>query len=254
VEECAAEWNLELEEPLPDAYVSHVVPAGDRVLKLQWPHRESEHEAAALELWDGDGSVRLLAQDESRHAMLLERCRPGTYLHGVGAAEALQVLARLLPRLWKPAAAPFRSLAEEAAWWSIRSEWERTGKPFPERLVGAAEAAFSDLVPSQGEQVLLHQDLHAGNVLAAEREPWLVIDPKPLTGEREFGLAPIIRSFELGHSRREVVHRLDFLTTELGLDRERARGWAIGQTIAWSFGEHQSRHVETAQWLLEAGR
>lgn len=50
-------------------------------------------------------------------------------------------------------------------------------------------------------QVLLHQDLHADNVLRAGREPWLVIDPKPLTGEREFGVAPIVRSFELGHGR-----------------------------------------------------
>jgi streptomycin 6-kinase len=225
------------------------------VLKIQWPHHESEHEAAALELWSGNGAVRLLAHDARRNALLLERCRPGTYLHQAGPEEALRVLAGLLPRLWKPAGPPFRSLAEETAWWTIRDEWEKTGKPFEERLVDAAEAAFEELVPSQGEQVLLHQDLHGANVLAAEREPWLVIDPKPLVGEREFGLAPIIRSADLGHSRGAVLHRLDFLTGELGLDRDRARGWAIGQTIAWSFGgEFQSSHVETARWLLEAGR
>ena len=91
------------------------------------------------------------------------------------------------------------------------------------------------------------------NVLAAEREPWLVIDPKPLVGEREFAVAPIIRASELGHSRRAVVERLDRLTSELGLDRERARGWAIGQTIAWSFdGDFHATHAETARWLLEA--
>lgn len=231
------------------------MPAGDRVLKIQWPHHESEHEAAALELWNGDGAVRLLAHDPSRHALLLERCRPGTYLHAVGAKKALRVLVDLLPRLWKAADQPFRSLTEETEWWTIRDEWANTGRPFEEALVDAAEDAFEELVPTQGEQVLLHQDLHGGNVLAAEREPWLAIDPKPLAGEREFGLAPIIRSFELGHGKREVLHRLDLLTAELGLDRERARGWAIGQTIAWSFGsEDQSRHVETARWLLEAGR
>ena len=231
------------------------MPAGDRVLKIQWPHHESEHEAAALELWNGDGAVRLLAHDPSRHALLLERCRPGTYLHAVGAKKALRVLVDLLPRLWKAADQPFRSLTEETEWWTIRDEWANTGRPFEEALVDAAEDAFEELVPTQGEQVLLHQDLHGGNVLAAEREPWLAIDPKPLAGEREFGLAPIIRSFELGHGKREVLHRLDLLTAELGLDRERARGWAIGQTIAWSFGsEYQSRHVETARWLLEAGR
>jgi streptomycin 6-kinase len=34
--------------------------------------------------------------------------------------------------------------------------------------------------------VLLCTDLHAGNVLAAEREPWLVIDPKPCVGDPAF--------------------------------------------------------------------
>jgi streptomycin 6-kinase len=183
---------------------------------------------------------------------LLERCRPGTYVHVGAAGAALRIIAELLPRLWKPAGPPFRSLAEETEWWTIRDEWDKLGKPFDESLVDAAEAAFEELVPSQGEQVLLHQDLHAGNVLAAEREPWLVIDPKPLVGEREFGLAPIIRSFELGHSRKEVLRRLDFLSAELGLDRERARGWAIGQTIAWSFDSVIHEHAEVARWLLEA--
>ena len=254
MEECAVQWDLQLEDPFPDAFVSHVVPAGDRVLKIQWPHHESEHEAAALELWNGDGAVRLLAHDPARHALLVERCRPGTYLYEVGAEDALRVLVDLLPRLWKPAGPPFRSLTEETEWWTIRDEWEKRGRPFEEALVDAAEDAFEAFVPTQGEQVLLHQDLHGGNVLAAEREPWLVIDPKPLAGEREFGLAPIIRSFELGHGRREVVHRLDFLSSELGLDLERARGWAIGQTIAWSFGsKYQPRHLETVRWLVQAG-
>jgi streptomycin 6-kinase len=225
------------------------------VLKIQWPHRESEHEAAALELWGGDGAVRLLAHDEERHALLLERCRPGTYLSELDADAALGVLIELLPRLWKPAGPPFRSLAEEAGWWvgSIREEWDEMGRPFEEELVDAAVAALEELAPTQGEQVLIHQDLHADNVLAAEREPWLVIDPKPLAGEREFGVAPIIRSVELGHSERAVVDRLDRLSSELGLDRERARGWALGQTIAWTFGsEIQHAHVETARWLLQA--
>ena len=106
---------------------------------------------------------------------------------------------------------------------------------------------------TQGMQVLLHQDLHGDNVLSAQREPWLAIDPKPLVGERELGVAPIVRSRELGHSRRDVLHRFDRLTAELDLDRERARGWTIAQTIAWAFdGDVRQTHVESARWLLEA--
>jgi streptomycin 6-kinase len=224
------------------------------VLKIQKPHRESEHEAAALEVWDGAGAVRLLAHDPEEHALLIERCVPGTPLAEAGAETALDVFVDLLPRLWKRAGPPFRPLADEAAWWVeyLPREWEGSGKQFERRLLDAALEALRELPPTQGEPVLLHQDLHGENVLSAQREPWLAIDPKPLVGEREFGVAPIVRSFELGHSKRDVLYRLDRLTSELGLDRARARGWTIGQTIAWSVGsEYQPTHVETVRWLLE---
>jgi streptomycin 6-kinase len=188
---------------------------------------------------------------------LLERCRPGTQLGAEPAERALETLTGLLPRLWKPAGAPFRPLRDEVEWWlsSMPGEWNRRGRPFEAELLEEVMASLERLALTQGEQVLVNQDLHADNVLAAGREPWLVIDPKPLVGEREFGLAPIIRSFELGHSEQEVVARLDRLTSALGLDRERARGWAIGQTIAWSFGSaFHPTHLETARWLLQAGR
>jgi streptomycin 6-kinase len=101
--------------------------------------------------------------------------------------------------------------------------------------------------------VLLHQDLHTDNVLAAQREPWLVIDPKPLVGEREFAVAPIVRDYVLGHSRAHVVGRIDRLTSELGLDRARAIGWTVGQTVAWMFENTQLQtHLETVRWLLES--
>jgi streptomycin 6-kinase len=258
----AGRWGLTLGKPFDGGVASLLVTPAvtadgeDAVLKVQKPHRESEHEAAALELWDGNGAVRLLAHDPDEHALLLERCVPGTPLADAGAEAALDVFADLLPRLWKPAEAPFRPLAEEAAWWAetLPSTWERAGRPFERRLLDAALDALRELPPTQGEQVLLHQDLHGENVLAAGREPWLAIDPKPLAGEREFGIAPVVRSFELGHSRRDVLHRFDRLTAELGLDRERARGWTIGQTIAWAFdSSYHSAHVETAHWLLQAG-
>jgi streptomycin 6-kinase len=97
--------------------------------------------------------------------------------------------------------------------------------------------------------VLVHQDLHGDNVVSAEREPWLVIDPKPLAAEREFSLVPIVRSVELGHSKRDVLRRLERLCDELELDRERARSWTIVQTLAWSEGNSIEEHVEVVEWL-----
>jgi streptomycin 6-kinase len=172
----------------------------DVVLKVQKPHRESEHEAAALELWDGEGAIRLLDHDPEEHALLLECCIPGTPLAAAGAEVALGVFVDLLPRLWKPAGPPFRPLADEAAWWAeyLPREWEQAGRQFERPLLDAALEALHELPPTQGEPVLLHQDLHGENVLAAQREPWLAIDPKPLAGEREFGVAPIVRSLARG--------------------------------------------------------
>jgi streptomycin 6-kinase len=251
VAEVARSWGLTLGQAYPPGACGHVVrvelpdqrPA---VLKVSWPHRESEHEADALARWDGNGAVRLLARDDERNAMLLERCEPGTCLSGSG--EALDILMGLLPRLWTSGDG-FATLESEAAIWAADIALE----VLDETLRDAALRYLDELVPTQGEQVLVNQDMHGGNVLAAEREQWLVIDPKPLAGERELALAPIVRSIELGHSKREVLHRLDRLTAELDLDRDRALGWTVAQTVAWSCGaETFEPHAEVARWLLEA--
>ena len=248
--ECAEEWRLELGEPYVGGAAGYVVRAqlpdgAPAVLKLGYPHRESEREPDALERWGGDGAVLLLARDDARDAMLLERCEPGSFLSE--SPDALDVLTELLPRLSKSAEG-FFPLEQEAAIWVDEIERDVSDR----RLREAAVHYLGELAPTQGEQVLVHQDLHGENVLAAEREPWLVIDPKPLAGEREFSVAPIVRSSELGHSKRDVLYRLDRLCSELDLDRERAKGWTIAQTIAWSGGsDYIDMHMETVQWLLE---
>ena len=259
VAECVEEWELELGEPYEAGAAGYAVRAAltdgtPAVLKVIYPHREAEHEADALELLGGNGAVRLLARDDARSAMLLERCEPGTALAENGGETALDVLVELLPKHWVRAGEPFHTLAEEAGWWidDLPEQWEQSGRAIERRLVDTAVDTLRSLSESQGEQVLLNQDLHGDNVLAAEREPWLMIDPKPLVGEREFAVAPIVRSFELGPSKADVLYRLERLTSELGLDRERARGWTIGQTMAWAFdSDYSETHLETVRWLLE---
>ena len=232
----ARDWELRLGEPYSPGAAGYVVraelPDGTpTVLKLQHAHREDAQEADALERWDGDGAIRLLRRDDERHALLLERCEPGTPV-SEGADDPLGVLIGLLPRLWKDATG-FGSLADEVAWWD---------------LGGDVGELARELAATQGELVLVHQDLHGENVLAAQREPWLVIDPKPLAAERELAVAPIVRSSELGHSKRDALHRLDRLCSELGLDRERARGWTIVQTVAWG-GDSADDRSEVVEWL-----
>lgn len=211
-------------------------------------------EAAALAAWGGHGAVLLIDHAPKLHALLIERCVPGTYLSDAEPDEALDVLVELLPRLSIPAPPQIRSLEDEARGWAanLPAMWEDAGRPFEVTLLDTTLELLSTLAPSQGAQVLVHQDLYARNVLAAQREPWLVIDPKPLAGEVEFAVAPIIRGSELGPSGDAVAHRLDRLTDGLGLDRERARDWAIAQTLAWAFEGTTvlGHHVRTARWLV----
>ncbi|GAA5200538.1 aminoglycoside phosphotransferase family protein [Rugosimonospora acidiphila] len=257
--EVVSDWSLRIGEPYGDSKVSLVLPAtlpdsSTAVLKLQFPDRESEHEAAALRHWDGNGVVRLLAHDERRCALLVEHCAPGDYLARADLDNALSVFVDLLPVLSKPAAEPFTPLSDEARRWAenLMPEWERAGRPCERRLVDAARDLLDGLVDGPDEHVLLHQDLHSYNVLSADRQPWLAIDPKPLVGERAFAIAPIVRDYELGHSRRQLRLRLDRLSAELDIDRERARDWTLAQTVVWAIrgGVGTPRHVESARWLL----
>lgn len=261
VEACVDKWSLRLERPYGQSQVSIVFPVttvegAPAVLKVQFPHPECEHEAEALRRWGGQGAVRLFASDPVHHALLIEKCEPGDHLSTVETEEALEVFTELLPRLWIEAIEPFLSLRDESVGWAehLPLSWERAGRPFEVEMLDAALQAIDTLRRSQSQQVLVHQDLHGDNVLRAAREPWLVIDPKPLVGEREFAVAPMIRAYEFGHSRECVVARLDRLASALGLNRERARLWAFAQTLAWAFiGDRASvRHVDTARWLWRA--
>jgi len=248
-----------LGDPFSGGNVSFVLPVkrhgDDAVLKLQFPDRECRFEADALRFWDGQGAIRLLDHAPDLNALLLERCRPGRFLADAPDVDPIAVLSKLLKKLLIPAAAPFTHLSEEAAHWrhNLESDWEQAGKPCEKGLVDAAVAALTDLPNDETEQVLLHQDLHGHNVLSAERTGWLAIDPKPLVGDPSFALSPIVRSFEFGHSREAALYRLDRLSEELDLDRERARHWTIAQTMAWAFSSSYSeRHFETVRWLLAA--
>ncbi|MCV0427102.1 MAG: aminoglycoside phosphotransferase family protein [Roseibium sp.] len=245
-------------QPFSGGYVSFVLPAkrgpDDVILKLQFVHRESRFEADALRHWNGLGACRLLGHDPEIGAMLLERCRPGSYLAEAPETDQLGVLADLLRKLLVPAGDPFLSLIEESTSWisSLEKDWLNAGKPCERYLVDFAVSALKELNSTETEQVLLHQDLHGHNVLSADREPWLAIDPKPLVGDPAFALSPIVRSFEFGHTREAARFRLDRLSEELALDRERARLWTVGQTMAWAFDSaYSERHFETTRWLMD---
>jgi streptomycin 6-kinase len=197
IDDLASEWGLELGTPyVPGGQCAWVAPARDRagvevVLKVGWRHWEAEHEAEALRFWDGDGAVRCWATRRfaDTAALLLERCVPGAQLKGsLPEPEQDVVLAGLMRRLWDrslPQGHPFASLQDMCDRWAdaFELDFESDSRGLDPGLAHEGMAMLRELPGSADRSVLLSTDLHAANVLAAEREPWLVIDPKPFVGD-----------------------------------------------------------------------
>ncbi len=243
VSELADRWSLELRAPFDGGEVTAawVAPArrndgSAAVLKLGMPHFEAHHEIAGLRFWDGDPTVRLLDTDESLNAMLLERCEPGTVLRSLPEPEQDVVIAGLLRRLWRSPREPhpFRPLLEMAAVWS---EEARAGPArwFDGGLVREGLALFAELPRPAASDVLLATDLHAGNVLRAQREPWLAIDPKPFVGDPAYDATQhLLNCARLQTDPLALIERVAGL---LELDRERVRLWTFARVAVAYFGD-----------------
>jgi streptomycin 6-kinase len=190
----AADWRIEVGDPfLSGGATAWVAPArddagNDLVLKVGWPHPKAAHEAGGLRAWDGAGAIRLCRVNELTEAtvLLLERCRPGTQLRAAPPGEHDLVIAGLLRRLWikPPPGHGFRPLSDMCDYWASRyQERSPAERSCLEAPLSQEGIRLLRELPRSGDALLLHTDLHAGNVLTAMREPWLAIDPKPYVGD-----------------------------------------------------------------------
>lgn len=242
---CAARWRLAVEPPFPYRSVHYVAPAvrddGARVvLKVHSPTGEFADESEALRWFDGRAAVRMLERDTDLQAMLLERLEPATNLLAVeNDAEATAIAAAVMRRLWRPAPRhhPFPTVERWGLGFErLRREFHGGSGPFPPKLVDEAEALYAELAATAAEPALLHGDLHHENVLAAQREPWLVIDPKGLIGEPAYETGALLRNrledvFAAPDPIGRLRRRAEQLADELGFDRARVIGWALAQVV-----------------------
>jgi streptomycin 6-kinase len=243
VAELRDRWSLAVGEPFePGGHTAWVAPANDPVgthvvLKVAWRHPEAEHEADGLRFWNGDGAVRLLATERFNDtiALLLERCEPGMPLARQPEAEQDQIIAALMMRLWKqpPTGVRFRPLAQMCHQWADEFEQRMTTAQRPPLDPGLARAGielFRTLPATAPRHVLLCTDLHAGNVLAAQRQPWLVIDPKPYVGDPTYDpLQHLLNCDErLRADPTGLAHRVADLAR---LDRDRLMLWLFARCI-----------------------
>lgn len=244
-DELLEEWALTPDGEVMHGFCSLVVPVHDRggtpaALKVTFDgDDESEHEALTLQHWQGDGAVRLLRADPHRRAMLLERLHPGD-LSGVGDLEACETVANLYPRLHRPALPQLRPLTSYVARWLDQLEELGDQLPVPPRMIDQALHLGRDLVADpDSTRVVVHGDLHYANVLAADREPWLAIDPKPMNGDPHYEVPPLLwnRWEEMAAAdnaqgvRGSLRRRFHTVVDAAGLDEARARDWAIVRMV-----------------------
>lgn len=247
-------WRLRLAGAPRHGVVALVLPvvAADgtaAALKLQPIDPEHAGEAAALRSWDGDGAVRLLADDPETGTLLLERLDSSRDLCSIpDDLHAVQIIAELLARLTAhPAPHGIRPLGDVARQMIVDVPAATAALPDADeaRLLRRWAAALDEVVTDPGDR-LLHWDLHYENVLAGEREPWLAVDPKPLAGDPGFELLPALHNrwddiVATGDVRRSVRHRFDLMVEVLGLDRNRAVAWTLGRVL------------QNALWDIEDG-
>jgi streptomycin 6-kinase len=261
VADVAARWSLTILPPFPELsynYVAPVVgPGGEAwVLKAGVPHRELSDEAEALRLYNGRGITRLVAEDRERGVLLLERAQPGGSLRGVTGDEAqVAVLAAVWRTLSGRATAdpvtlppdhPFRTIAQLARGLDrLRETFGGTTGPFPAGRVARAEALFRELTASAAPPQLIHGDLNPGNVLRAERAPWLAIDPKGYAGDPLWDVATYLNDPPVGLSpddlRRLQARRVALLAEALSTPREAILAWAEAHAVLsawWYYEDH----------------
>lgn len=267
--ELADRWSLSVGEPFGDGNVSLTIPVtredgSPAVLKVNFPERETEHEADALAFWDGLGAARLLDRADDLGALLVEQLEPGTQLWAVADEdEANTIAAGVLRTLRRDVAeeAPFSPLVEASARWAqeIPERWEGLARPFERSLIEELVAACHDLAGADSPSVLLHQDFHGGNVLLSG-DVWRAIDPKPLVGDPAFDAASLLRDRrealrEDPRAERRVRRRLDLLSEALELDREQMRVWGVVHALAWGVDRnHWSEDLVSCARLLSRAR
>jgi streptomycin 6-kinase len=224
---------LDGEEPTC-AYVAAVLSANKTpaVLKVAMPHMEGEQEIHGLRFWAGDPTVRLLKADDALGAMLLERCQPGTTLRLLEEHDQDVVIAGLLRRLWRCPSAEyrFRPLSALMDFWSNETQihaehWPDSG------LVREGLRLFKELPANATREVLLATDLHAGNVLRADREAWLVIDPKPFLGDPTYDATQHLFNC-WARMQADPEGTMKRLADLVGVDYERLRLWTFARAAA----------------------
>lgn len=239
VAELCERWELRLDgAPMHGANgLAIPVRRGDdeRVLKVAWPGPEFAQELLALRLLDGRSVVRLYESEADRGAALVERLDHERPLAYRPLSEVLAVAARLLRQgaIEVPPGTDLPSVAGMASELSetLAARASRLGDPLPSDLLERA-CRYATELASVDANLLVNWDLHAADILAADRQPWLAIDPRPAIGVPELGVAQLLWwQLDRMPDPAGPLRALDLVVREAELDPELARRWVYLRSV-----------------------
>ncbi|MFI6676328.1 aminoglycoside phosphotransferase family protein [Kribbella sp. NPDC050470] len=237
IEELLSRWDCAVDGDAMHGQVGVVVPVlapAPAVLKVSFPHPGNVHEPDAFAAWDGRGAVRLYERDDDRFALLLERVHPTTLNEGTNIAEDA---GRLHRRLAVPAPVGLPRLQDRADEWEaeLRKDAAELTHPLPDSVLDAAVAVIHELGRGQPD-ILIHGDFHPRNILRADREPWLAVDPKGYVGDPAYDGATFLKPralalMESDDLMKALQRELEVFAEAAELDPERVRLWAQLQAV-----------------------
>jgi streptomycin 6-kinase len=265
IDEYAQRWELRIDPPLYLSY-NYVAPAtrsdgSPAIFKCGVVAENSSirAEIAALQHWDGDGAVLVLEADGDAGVFLLERLIPGREIVELDDVVSTRIAAGLMRRLWKPTPAEhtFPTLHDWGkAFALLRERHGGTTGSLPGALMERGERLYGELLASQAQPILLHGDLHHFNILSAQREPWLIIDPHGVIGEPAFEVGPWLRNtvgdpngphrhlylLNQPNARAVLDRRLNDFSQLLEIERGRLRDWGIAFCTLSACWSNESNH------------
>ncbi len=250
------QWCIRVDEPFHALTYNYVAPAiqedgREAILKLEVPGDHFEREVECLRLYGGQGAPYILKYDLALGAMLIERVRPGRDLKQLNESEAIEAAVTVMRQLHQtPASATL--MPTVTGWWNgfqrLREQFAGTSGPLPEKLVDEAEHLYAELAGSMDLPVLLHGDLHHGNILAGDRLPWIAIDPQGVIGEPAYEIGAFLRNpmpdlLNWSGLDRIQERRVAAFSEFLAIDRQRIAGWGYSQAVLsgiWALEDHRS--------------
>lgn len=262
VDRIAKKWSLAVDAPFPNLSYNYVAPCvcvdgSLAVLKIGLPEAADSiicGEARFLGILNGSGAVKLLRYDENHRALLLKRLLPGENLKRLCAADderttriAVEVLHRI--KCEPPKGHKFRTLE---SW--IESFQKAVPKSFYADQMKKAQRFFAELLAASKKQQLLHGDFHHQNILSAQREPFLAIDPKGIVGDIGFETSVFLnnpRGWLLQHPNRQAIaaRRIEIFAEAFAIEPSDLRKWAYAEAVLSAWWTIEDGGTDAEKWL-----